>query len=51
MSELARLQGHDISKMVDNISEARMGALLGNGFSTTVWRSVYNAAVAAAEGT
>ena len=50
VSELARLQGFDVKKMKISVSEGQMGAMLGNSFSAPVWRGVFNAAVAAAEG-
>eukprot|EP00969_Alexandrium_andersonii_P045847 2011808-Alexandrium_andersonii.AAC.1 len=50
MSELARLQGHDVRTMTVNVSESQLGGMLGNGFSVQVWREDFEAAKRAAEG-
>ena len=49
-TEMLRAQGFDPQSLNINVSEAQMGAMVGNGFSVPVWRGVFEAAVMAAEG-
>ena len=50
ISELARLQGHDLSSVKVTCTESQLGSMLGNGFSVPVMRKVLKAAIDAAEG-
>ena len=50
ITEMLRAQGFDPQSLNINVSEAQMGAMVGNGFSVPVWRGVFEAAVMAAEG-
>ena len=50
ISELARLQGHDLSSLKVTCTESQLGSMLGNGFSVPVMRKVLKAAIDAAEG-
>lgn len=48
--ELGRLQGLCVDRMKINVSRAQIGAMLGNGFTSTVVARVVAAAIQSAEG-